>query len=225
MSKSSRKDLVSYLGEELIQHELMQMALTHSSAGRAYNNERLEFFGDAVLGFMIAKILYQEFENEEEGRLSRWRSYLVRGETLSILARELQLSKWLIIGASEEKNQGRNKESILENTLEAIIGALYLLWGEQRTQMFIKDIFSDRFERLPALGDLKDAKTLLQEILQKDNHALPVYEEVGRQGRDFRIRCKIVISGIETIGQGTTKSRAEQDAARQALDLLEKHQV
>ena len=223
VTESNRKNLRAYLGDQLIGHELMQVAFTHASTARSYNNERLEFLGDAVLGFLIAKLLYQQFETAEEGLLTRWRSYLVRRETLSKLAHELELSELLVVGGGEEKSRGRQKESILADALEAVIGAFYLLRGEHSTQAFIEYLFAERLAHLPSLGDLKDAKSKLQEVLQKNNHALPVYEgDRLRPGQPFHVRCKIESLAIETFGRGTSKNKAEQDAAERALAVIEK---
>ena len=223
MSNQPINELHDYLGEEILQHELMVTALTHASANQPYNNERLEFMGDAVLGSLIAKILYQRFNDAEEGVLTRWRSYLVRRETLAEIAREIQLSKLLIVGMGEEKTGGRERESILANTLEAVIGAIYLIQGEKKTETFFEGIFSKRLDSLLTMGGLKDAKSQLQEILQKDNYDLPEYtlEQLAR-GELFSADCKIEALGIKTQGQGQSKSKAEQNAAKAALIIINK---
>lgn len=202
---------------------LLTLALTHRSKG-ANNYERLEFLGDSILGFVVADWLYNNFPKLAEGKLSRMRSSLVRKETLAIVARDLGLSKYLILGEGELKSGGFNRDSILADTVESIIGALYLDAGFDVASDFIHTNFSAQFDGISEQSTFKDAKSKLQEAMQKQGYALPVYEIVETIGeqheQEFTVECGL--PGLTISNKATAKSRrnAEQAAAEQVLEFF-----
>lgn len=202
---------------------LLRVALTHRSAGDS-NNERLEFLGDALLGLIVAEELYSRFPQADEGQLTRLRASLVKGESLALIARRLRLGDCLELGEGERKSGGWQRDSILSNALEAVIGAMYLDAG--------LDVCRDRVIRLlsamlaTAVPETieKDPKTELQEFLQARRLALPAYEVVSIDGephqQTFTVKC--VSAGLDEplTASGSSRRRAEQAAARRALDKL-----
>lgn len=200
------------------------MAVTHRSFS-ATNNERLEFLGDSILGFFIAEKLYQEQSHLTEGDLSRLRSNLVNGDMLAELARELRLNEYMHVGAGEMKSGGIHRRSILSNAMEAIIGAIYLDGGLEQCKAFIMRLFQNRFAVISSEGVRKDPKTQLQEFLQSRKMPLPFYEILSIEGREhnqlFKVQCRIPDSTKAAIGSGTSRRRAEQDAAQKLLVTLQ----
>ena len=205
---------------QLIENKLMRQALTHRSAGGEHN-ERLEFLGDAVLGMLVAEYLYKEFPNKSEGELTRLRSYLVRGEMLSSIARDIDLSKWLIVGKGEEKTLGQEKDSLLEDALEAVIGAIYLLCGYTGAATLFDKLFTAHLEDLPEVADLKDAKTQLQELLQARNLPVPEYQMIDDDKNELIVSCHIDALQIHIESRALSRRKAEQKAAAIALRKIE----
>ena len=212
--------LTDILDEPFCGSDYFNQALTHRSAG-AHNNERLEYLGDALLGFLIAEWLFVHYTDCPEGDLTRLRAHLVRKETLAEVAREWDLGKHLSLGAGELKTGGAQRGSILANALEALIGAVYLAQGLDRTRTLVMDLYSTRLERIPSVEQLTDAKTKLQERLQSEGLDLPRYvlqKQVRKSGDElFTVEC--IVAGCREPFVATGKSRrlAEQDAARLAL--------
>ncbi|MGJ8682064.1 ribonuclease III [Paraglaciecola sp.] len=201
----------------------LELALTHRSANKNHN-ERLEFLGDAILGMVIAKVLYQRFPKQPEGKLTRMRSSLVKGDTLAEVAREFELGDLLLLGPGELKSGGFRRDSILADAVEAIIGAIYLEAGMDTSELLILNWFSTRIENLDPEAVSKDDKTRLQEYLQGQKQPLPVYEVTDIKGKShdqtFYVNC--TAAGLEkTItGVGNSRRKAEQKAARQAYEIL-----
>ncbi len=198
----------------------MRQALTHRSAA-AVHNERIEFLGDAVLGLLISRLIYSEFPSLDEGELTRLRAHLVRKETLAKVAKEIDVPPLIVVGGGESSASGGLwREALLADTLEAVIGALYLLRGIDRTEEFVREVFLDTLANLPR-GSLKDAKTRLQEYLQKKGLALPAYnvlEEVC-EGH-FQVECTLVEPDMRSRGEATSRRKAEQQAASAMLEKL-----
>ena len=219
-----RQRLESRLGYAFRQPELLETALTHRSAGRR-NNERLEFLGDAILGFVISEALFDRFPEATEGQLSRMRSNLVRGETLSELARELELGEYLILGAGELKSGGYRRESTLADAFEALIGAIYRDSGLDAARDFVLRHLQPHLARLDPAGILKDPKTRLQELMQARGHALPSYEVTAVRGKthdqQFEVVCHVEGLSEPVHGAGGSRRKAEQAAAAAALERLE----
>jgi len=218
-----RNRLYTRLGYAFSEPALLDAALTHRSAG-GINNERLEFLGDAILGFVIADILYDRFPNAQEGELSRLRANLVKGETLAEIARRLQLGDELVLGPGELKSGGFRRDSILAGALEALIGAVFLDGGLEDSRRMVKSIFGDLLATSATGLQQKDPKTRLQEHLQAHRIALPAYDVHAVEGLDhdqtFHVTC--VIEGVAQSfrGTGTSRRKAEQDAAEKALRFL-----
>ncbi|HZX72547.1 MAG TPA: ribonuclease III [Rhodanobacter sp.] len=204
---------------------LAQLAFTHRSAGRP-NNERLEFLGDALLGAIIAELLYEVHPKASEGELSRLRAQLVNGQALAVLARELELGDQLKLGPGELKSGGFRRDSILADAFEALIAAVYLDAGFEACRDNVRDLFGERVAALRRSS--KDAKTRLQEHLQSGGWPLPQYELVGSHGEDhartFDVRCG-VSEPLTLVAEATAGSRraAEQDAAESVLLQLLEH--
>ncbi|MCL4316286.1 MAG: ribonuclease III [Gammaproteobacteria bacterium] len=212
------------LGYRFTETRLLEDALTHRSAGGA-NYERLEFLGDAVLNFVIAAELYQRYPQAMEGDLSRLRASLVRRETLAQIAHSLRLGAYLTLGYGEKKSGGHRRESTLEDALEAVIGAIYLDGGLEPCRKVLQALYQARLSEMPEAVTLKDPKTRLQEYLQSRKMPPPQYSVVQVSGeahaQTFRIECSA--PGLQpTQGVGSSRRKAEQDAAQKALELLER---
>ena len=204
---------------------LFEQALTHRSAG-SVNNERLEYLGDAVLGMVIANRLYRRFPQASEGQLSRLRSLLVRRQTLAEIGAEIQLSKYLVMGAGELRAGGQSRDSTLADAVEAILGAAYLELGNDGVERLIDHLFLQRLQKLTLEQCEKDPKTRLQEYLQSLNLPLPEYEVVSVSGKQhqqrFSVKCRVKALKQEALGSDMSRRKAEQDAARQLLEELKK---
>ncbi len=216
--------LETALGYRFRQPALLETALTHRSAGRR-NNERLEFLGDAILGFVISEALFERFPEATEGQLSRMRANLVKGETLAGIARHLNLGDHLILGSGELKSGGFRRESTLADAVEALIGAIYQDGGLDAARDFVLRHLGRHIDRLDPGGVLKDPKTRLQEYLQARGRALPRYEVTAVRGKThdqvFEVVCHV--DGLEepSRGSGGSRRKAEQAAAAAALARLE----
>lgn len=221
--RGDSEQLAHMLGYEFREPGLLVQALTHRSAF-GENNERLEFVGDALLGFVIAEALWERFPDADEGRLSRLRSALVKRESLATLARDLDLGTYLRLGAGEMRSGGHARESILADALEAIFAAVYLDTGFAAAREVILSVFAAPLERVQVAGTSKDPKTRLQELLQALKRPLPKYGVLQITGSNhtqcFRVCCTLADSTEETQGEGMSRRRAEQQAAEQMLDLL-----
>lgn len=203
---------------------LLKLALTHRSVGRK-NNERLEFLGDSILGLVISRELYKRFTQVEEGKLSRLRSRLVRGQTLAQFGLVLQLSDVLILGSGELKSGGYRRESIQADAVEAIFGAILLDSDFETISIIILDLFKDLLDNIDPNDSLKDPKTLLQEYLQKRNSTLPKYELIKTVGKDhnaiFTVNCLLEDQKMQVDQDAKSIKRAEQSCAQALLDKLQ----
>lgn len=212
---------------QFTQNHYLETALTHRSAG-SKNNERLEFLGDSILNFVIAEALYHQFPDVDEGKLSRLRASLVRGSTLAILACELNLGDFILLGPGELKSGGFRRESILAGTLEAIMGAVLQDGGFEAAKAFILDLYRSALEDVCADRELKDPKTRLQEYLQAKKRALPAYSVISIDGeghnQHFTVNCEVDGVDGKIIGLGDSRRKAEQNAALNALELLNKNE-
>lgn len=204
---------------------LLKLALSHRSSGKV-NNERLEFLGDSILGFIIAEVLYQRFPQASEGELSRLRAELVKKQTLADIARELNLGPSLTLGSGESKSGGAKRDSILADAVEAVVSAIYLDAGIIACNEEVLRWFASRLKQLETADSIsgKDAKTRLQEFLQSKQLALPEYVVSELEGKDhqqqFTVSCKIDLIDKAIEGQGTSRREAEQQAAKTILAKL-----
>lgn len=199
---------------------LFAAALTHRSAS-GKNYERLEFLGDAVLNLVVAEHLYRAFPEATEGDLSRLRARVVSSEPLAEAAAELALGEALLLGSGELKTGGYRRKSILADALEAVCGALFLDGGFEVAARVIDRLFRARIAALPPPDALKDAKTLLQEYLQSRGLALPRYiverVEGEAHAQVFWMICDVTALGVQASGSGSSRRRAEQEAAERVL--------
>jgi ribonuclease-3 len=205
--------------------DLLRRALTHRSVSKN-NNERLEFLGDSVLGCIISEELYSRHTSIDEGQLSRLRSHLVRGNTLANLAKKLSISENLILGQGELKSGGFRRESILADTFEAILGAIFLDSDYLTVKRVTMLLFSDLLNEAKAEDSLKDFKTQLQELLQKKGHSLPLYELLETKGKDhnaiFFVSCHVEELKITVEKNAKSIKRAEQACAQSILEEIKK---
>lgn len=204
---------------------LFVQALTHRSSG-GQHNERLEFLGDAVLNLLVAEHLYQRFPDADEGALSRLRASVVSGESLARVAAELALGDAVLLGAGELKTGGFRRESILADGLEAVCGALYLEAGLEAARPLILRLLQPALAELGAPGELRDAKTRLQEWLQARGLPLPRYSVDAISGepheQHFIVTCETESPAARTQGAGSSRRRAEQAAAQALLEQITK---
>ena len=202
---------------------LLEQSLTHRSAS-GHNNERLEFLGDAVLDFVVSDVVFHSHPQAPEGDLSKLRASLVNDASLAQLSANLGIGEHLILGSGERKTGGHRRESILADALEAIFGAVYLDSGFASSRAVIEKAFGERLRVFPDVEDLRDPKTRLQEWLQARNKRLPDYELIKVSGeahrQTFEVRCSVADSDVVTLGTGTTRRNAEQQAAESMLQQL-----
>lgn len=214
--------LCAALGYVFQQPELLEEALTHRSAS-AHNNERLEFLGDALLNLIIAEYLFQQYPQASEGEMSRLRASLVKGETLAKLARTLNLGDWLRMGQGELKSGSFRRESVLSDTLEAVFAAVYLDSSFAACRELILRLYRRWLVGLASASELKDPKTRLQEYLQARQQPLPIYNVLEIRGephiQSFVVECLTAAS--RTVALGSSRRKAEQEAARQALEKIQ----
>jgi len=214
------------LGHTFSDPDLLSLALTHRSAG-GRNNERLEFLGDSIVNHIIAEALYQQFPDAREGDMSRMRAALVRGDTLAEVARELELGHHLVLGAGERKSGGKRRGSILADALEAVAGAILLDSDVETCRGCVLAWFEERLAQLDLAGAIKDAKTRLQEYLQGRGLPLPEYELLHVSGEDhaqqFHVACRLHRPVRLVEGHGSSRRKAEQAAAKSALENLASH--
>lgn len=223
MVTKSTRALERRIGYQFKNPDLLKLALSHRSySGK--NNERLEFLGDSIVNFVIAEALFSHFPNAREGQMSRLRARLVKGVTLAEIAREFELGEYLLLGSGELKSGGYRRESILADALESVIGAMYLDSSFEECKSKVLSWYHHRLDQLSLQDTQKDPKTRLQEYLQAQQQALPQYEVVSVEGephaQTFTVEC--AVEGVEemTIGVGSSRRIAEQQAAGKALKLL-----
>lgn len=206
---------------------LLITALTHRSALNEQNssspesNERFEFLGDAVLELATTRYLFERFPDTQEGLLTAYRSALVKTETLAKVARELGLGQKLLMSKGEEATGGRDNDSLLADTMEAVIGGLYLDQGFETVEQFLAAVLFIEFEEILKLKLYKDSKSHLQEVVQAEGRETPVYKVVSEVGPDHdKVFTVNVLVGSEVLatGTGSSKQRAQQAAAQNALE-------
>ena len=220
------------LNVRLINPSLLEQALIHSSYLNEYpgtvpaSNERLEFLGDAVLGFIVAEKLYQNSPGLAEGEMTRIRSALVRRETLAQIARSLKLGDYLYLGKGEEAGGGRQKPANLSGALEAVIAAVYLDRGLAVTRELVLGWLSEELQEVAGRGKGVDYKSQLQEMIQSEYHSSPSYRTIQSAGPDHdKLFTVEVMIGDKVLGRGAGKSKkmAETKAARDALERFNRN--
>lgn len=223
--KAKLKRLESILGHQYQNISLLERALTHRSMG-AKNNERMEFLGDSLVNFIIADILFHQYQKISEGDLSRIRAFLVKGETLAVIGKELGLSDYLMLGPGELKSGGFRRESIIADAVEAIIASVYEDAGQETCYQFVSRIYADKLKDLNPAKVGKDAKTRLQELLQSRQETLPEYTVISASGpahaQEFVVSCFVEKLNRKFEASATNRRKAEQLSAEEALQVLEK---
>ncbi len=215
--------LQKQLNYQFIDAELLKQALTHRSA-KGKNNERLEYLGDSILGFVTANNLYKQFPKANEGQLTRLRSQLVKEKTLAEIAAELELGDLLRLGGGELKSGGYRRASILSDALEAVFGAIFLDSGIEEIERVISELYTSRYQKLCLDKAEKDPKTRLQEWLQSRQLELPLYHVDREEGQDhnksYWVICQVEHNNLITEGQGSSRRKAEQAAAKKMIDAI-----
>ncbi len=213
------------LGYKFRNERLILEALTHKSCKKPYNNERLEFLGDAVLDLIIGEYLFDKFPNVSEGELSKLRASLVNEKGFKKLANSIDLGKYIFISIAEENNHGRTKSSICSNAFEALIGAIYLESGLQVAQDISLKLLEREYPKIDLESIFRDFKTTLQELTQAHMGVTPEYIVVGSSGPDHQKEFEVMVrvNGDElSRAKGKSKKEAQQESARLALEKLQK---
>jgi len=213
------------LGYQFHNTKLLIEALTHKSYKQPYNNERLEFLGDAVLDLVVGEYLYKKFPKFDEGDLSKMRASLVNEEGFTLLANYLHLGEYIFLSNAEENNNGRNKNSLLANAYEAVMGAIYLESGLESVRNITVELLEQVHEEISLDSLFKDYKTSLQELTQAHYGITPDYQLVAAHGPDHKKEFEVAafIDGKRYASAlGKSKKHAQQEAAKIALDILSK---
>jgi len=211
------------LGYKFKKQELIIEALTHKSYKKPYNNERLEFLGDAVLDLIVGEFLFHKFPDSDEGILSKIRASLVNERGFTMLAKKIDLGSYIYLSAAEENNDGRDKSSLLSNAFEAVIGAIYLEGGLEIAREIAVKLLNETHQKIDLQSLSKDYKTTLQELTQATHGVTPDYVLLRSFGPDHKKEFEIgIVLNDETIAtaQGKSKKEAQQKAAFIALDRL-----
>src|SRR5688572_6641503 len=210
------------IGYRFTDVELLRRALTHRSYG-ASHNERLEFLGDSVVNCVVALELYARFPRLTEGELSRLRANIVNQPSLAAAAQRLDFGEHLRLGEGELRSGGARRPSMLADSVEAVVGAVFLDGGFEAARAVVRALLGDVLDTIDPATSGKDPKTLLQEFLQARKRALPQYAVVATRGeaheQQFEVECVVVELGIRSVGEGASRRAAEQEAARQAYEL------
>lgn len=222
---ASLSGIENRIGYRFVDRTLLSLALTHRSYAKPHN-ERLEFLGDSVLNFLVAKRIYEDFPDMREGEMSRLRANLVRQDTLHRLAEGFGLGGFLLLGEGELRSGGAERPSILADALEAIVAAVLLDGGMAAAGGLVARLYAPLLRQAGSSDPTKDPKTMLQEALQARRLALPRYELRDTRGashaQEFQVDCVVEALGLRCIGIGSSRRAAEQQAARSALEQLPK---
>ena len=214
------KDLMSKLGYNFNDKSLLKRALTHKSLS-SQHNERLEFLGDALLSLFVSEHLYNRFDNLDEGKLTQFKAKIVSRENLTNIAESIELSKFIKAGKGEKLVDN----SIVGNTLEALIGAVYLDSSHSKTNRVLNKLLKESMLTLVENVDPKDPKSKLQEYLQKRNFQLPIYSIKLKGSKenqvDFKVLCEVKDLNISSIGRGQSRKKAELNSAEKILNKIE----
>ena len=210
----SIKDLEKKLGYYFNDISLLELALIHKSSNNSSNNERLEYLGDSILTGVISEYLFLKFPDEKEGKLTRMRSFLVKGETLTKKANELDLVKFIKLSKGTANLSENRKYSILEGSIESVIGAIFLDNGWDKAKSFILEIFSKELSELGSDQEFRDSKTELQELLQSKKLKPPTY--ISKESHNG-FNCEVELDKHIFTATGNSKRQAEIAAAKKAL--------
>lgn len=214
------------LNYRFVKKQYLQQALTHRSKAKK-NNERFEFLGDSLLGFVISQLLFKKFPKQDEGMLTRMRSTLVKKQSLASIANDLTLSRYLQLSAGEAKAGGCFRDSTLADAFEAIIAAIYFDAGFAQAEKFVTHIYEDKITQLDPDKSLKDPKSRLQELLQQNAQELPTYELIQTTGpahaQIFTVRCYVELFDKTYTAKASSRRDAEQKSASDMLAFAQKY--
>jgi len=225
---SNMKNLEEFernLGYKFKKSELLEEALTHKSTKQALNNERLEFLGDAVMDLLVAEYLFKKFSKIAEGGMSKLRAALVNEKSFANMSRRLKMGEFLRLSQAEENNGGREKDSILSDAFEAVMGAIYLEAGLDKVREISISLLELCYPQIDFAHLEKDYKTALQEVTQATLGVIPTYELIGSFGPDHKKEFEIalLLNGKEiSRAVGSSKKQAQQLAAKIALEKIKK---
>lgn len=214
--------MINFKNKNLLDQALTHRSWVNENSNNQGTNERLEFLGDAILEFIVSKEIYHKFPNEEEGYLTALRANLVNTKNLAEVAKKMGIGEMINLSKGEEEGGGRTNSSLLADTVEAIIGALFLDQGIEASDSFIKNNILIDVEKKASLP-LKDPKSLLQEKVQAKSYPAPKYNVINEVGPDHNkeFTVEVLINNTPTAtGKGKSKSEAEQDAASNALQYM-----
>jgi len=227
---NSIKDIEKMLGIKIHNEDIFNTALTHRSflnenRNIKEHNERLEFLGDAVLELITSEYLYSQFPDRAEGELTSFRSALVKTDSLAAVSKDLQLGKYLKLSRGEEETGGRQKDYLLANTFESVLGAIYLDSGYSASKEFVLRVLIPRIDDIVKDRLDIDSKTKIQELAQSKFRVTPIYEVIDEKGPDHNKIFTVVVkleSKVIGKGVGASKQKAEEDAATNGLEYMEK---
>jgi ribonuclease III len=215
---------VKFKNKSLLQRAVTHRSYVNESGRNIKDNERLEYLGDSVLGLVVNEFLFRQFEDYREGKLAKIKSAVVSEATLAKIARNINLGEYILMGKGEDHSGGRERPSILANTLEAVIGAIYLDSGLKVSRKFVLFLIREEIDTVNNLTYLRDPKTALQEYVQKKYKERPVYQVIEERGPDHRkeFTVRLMVNGREIVtGEGPSKRKAEMNAARASLKKIE----
>lgn len=219
---------VKFKNKNLLFRAVTHRSYVNESGRNIKDNERLEYLGDSVLGLAVNEFLFKQFEDYQEGKLAKIKSAVVSEATLAKVARNINLGEFILMGRGEEHSGGRERPSILANTLEAVIGAIYLDSGLKVSRKFVLSLIREEIDSVNNLTYLRDPKTALQEYVQKKYKERPVYQVIEERGPDHKkeFTVRLIINGREIVtGEGSSKRKAEMNAARASLKRIEDGEI
>lgn len=231
MKNSRTESLEKNIGVRFGDKSILETALTHRSYLNEHrdiseNNERLEFLGDAVLELIVSDFLYVTYPDRPEGELTSFRSALVKTDSLALSAKDLEIGKYIRMSKGEEDSGGREKDYLLANTFEAVLGAIYLDQGYGICREFISKTLFPKIEQIVEYRLDIDSKTKMQEMAQSVFKLTPTYEVIKEEGPDHNKIFTVVVKLDEKIvgqGEGGSKQKAEEQAAREGIEYIEKN--
>ncbi len=214
---------VKFSSKSLLNRALTHRSYVNEAGAQVMDNERLEFLGDSVLALVVNEYLFKRFEEYPEGDLAKIKSAVVSETTLAKVSSDIRLGDYILMGRGEEQSGGRERGSIQANTLEAVIGAIYLDSGLKDVKRFVLGLLKSEIERIDSLTYLRDPKTTLQEYVQKKYKERPVYEVIEEKGPDHQkvFTVRLIINGTDAAtGTGNSKRKAEMEAAGKVLEQI-----
>ena len=218
----SLENLQHKIDYEFKDKSLLELALTHKSSNNLENNERLEFLGDSILNLVVSEYLFSKFPNEKEGLLTRMRSYLVKGETLTLIAKDINLSEYIKLSKGTANLSQNRKHSILEGAVESIIGAVFLDSSWEQVNDFVLNLIKKELSNIATNKEFRDSKTELQELIQSERINLPKYDtSPSKEGFESVLRYK----DKTYIAKGPSKRQAESSVAKKVLEYIKQKNV